>query len=163
MAIGVVGCTSIISGTAKVDTSAVPGYRASVSASIETSSSKESHRQQSLTTKAISGVCETFRTTSEEAVDATNSWVDAFNKGGDASGASGPAVDALNRSADAVSGALPDSMPAELRETFRSYADAARSVAEAIATKASVSVYNSRKEQLNQIKGQGFEQCRAFP
>lgn len=161
-AIGIVGCTSIINGSATVDTAAVQGYRASVTASLATSSSKESKRQQSLTTQAISGACGTFRTSSEEAVTATNSWVDAHNSGGDTSGPSGPAVDALNRSADAVAGAITEAMPSEMRDTFNAYVTAARSVADAIATNAAISVYNSRKDQLNDAKGNGAEQCRTF-
>ncbi|WP_370480638.1 hypothetical protein [Mycobacterium sp. pUA109] len=167
LAMGIVGCTSIITGTATVDTSAAPAYRTSMSkslsASAATSSSRESQRQQSLTTQAISGACGTFRSSSEDAVTATNNWVDAYNKGGDTGGTSGPAVDALNRSADAVAGAMTDAMPQGMRDTFNSYIAAARSVADAIATHAAISVYNSRKDQLNQIKGQGFEQCRPFP
>lgn len=167
VAMGIVGCTSIIDGTASVDSTAAATYRTSVSKSLSasavTSSSKESQRQQSLTTQAISGACGTFRTTSEDAVTATNNWVDAYNKGGDTSGTAGPAVDALNHSADAVAGAINDAMPQPLRDTFNSYVGAARSVADAISTHAAISVYNSRKDQLNQIKGQGIEQCRPFP
>lgn len=164
---GIVGCTSIVEGTASVDSTVAATYRTSVSKSLSasavTSSSKESQRQQSLTTAAISSSCATFRTTSEDAVTATNNWVDAYNKGGDTAGTAGPAVDSLNHSADAVGGAITDSMPQAMRDTFNSYVGAARSVADAIATHASISVYNARKDQLNTIKGQGIDQCRPFP
>jgi hypothetical protein len=159
---GIVGCTSIISGTATVDSADVPGYRSSVSASAATSSSRESQRQQSLTTQAVRSACGTFAETSEEAVTATNDWVEAFNRGGDTSGASGPAVEALNHSADVVADSIIDAMPTELRDTLNSYVTAARSVADAIAKNVSISVYNSRKDELNDIKGKGFEQCRSF-
>lgn len=167
MAIGIVGCTSIVDGTSTVDSTGAATYRTSVSKSLSasavTSSSKESQRQESLTTQAISSACGTFRTTSEDAVTATNNWVDAYNKGGDTGGTAGPAVDSLNHSADAVGSAITDAMPQPLRDTFNAYVGAARSVADAISTHASISVYNTRKDQLNQIKGQGIDQCRPFP
>ena len=57
LAMIVVGCTSVTSGTATVDKADAPVYRASVSASAaesaESSSSKESERQKSVTTSAI--------------------------------------------------------------------------------------------------------------
>lgn len=164
--IGVVGCTSIIGGTATVDTEAAPAYRASVSESVSasaaTSSLRESQRQQSLTTQAVRGACGKFASTSTDAIETVNKYVDAFNSGGDVSATAGPAVDSLNHSADEVSAAINEQMSAELRDTFSTYIDAARGVANAISTKAPVSVYNSRKDQLNKIRDKGMQLCRAY-
>ena len=166
LAMGVVGCTSIIGGTAAVDTEAAPAYRssvsASVSASIATSSIRETQRQQSLTTQAVRGACGKFAETSSDAIDTVNKYVEAFNSGGDVSATTGPAVDALNRSADAVSAAINDSMTAELRDTFNTYIDAAHGVASAISGKAAVSVYNSRKDQLNKARDKAMQLCRTY-
>jgi hypothetical protein len=159
---GIVGCTSIISGTATVDSADVPVYRASVSASIATSSSRESQRQKSLTRQAVRSACVKFAKTSEEAVTATNDWVEAVNKGADPNAVSGPAVDALNRSADEVVGAINKAMSSQLRAAFNDYASAARSVADAIGKHASISVYNARKDHLNEVKGKAFDLCGDF-
>lgn len=166
LAMGVVGCTSIIGGTAAVDTLAAPVYRssvsASVSASVATSSIRETQRQQSLTTQAVRGACGKFAETSSDAIDIVNKYVEAFNSGGDIGATTGPAVDALNRSADTASAAINDSMTAELRDTFNTYIDAARGVASAISGKSPVSVYNSRKDQLNKARAKGIQLCRAY-
>ena len=106
--LAVVGCTTVTDGTPGADTAIAPAYRASVSASVSasvaTSSKRESQRQQSLTTQAVVRVCESFVTSSKEAVDRVNDFVAAYNRGGDTSGVEGPAVDALNHSADTVEG-----------------------------------------------------------
>lgn len=166
LAMGVVGCTSIIGGTGTVDTSAAPAYRSSVSASVSasaaTSSIRETQRQQSLTTQAVRGACGKFAETSSDAIDTVNKYVEAFNSGGDVSGTAGPAAEALNRSADEVSAAINDSLSAELRDTFNSYIDAARGVAGAISSKAPVSVYNARKDQLNKVRDKGIQLCRTY-
>jgi hypothetical protein len=162
LAMGVVGCTSIIRGSATMDTSAAPAYRSSVSESAATSSIRETQRQQSLTTQAVRGACGRFASTSADAVDSVNRYVEAFNNGGDISGTAGPAVEALNHSADEVIGAMNEKMSSELRDAFSSYVDAARSVANAISTRASVSVYNTRKEQLNDIRDKGLQLCKTY-
>lgn len=159
---GIVGCTNIIGGTATVDSADVPEYRASVSASAATSSSRESQRQQSLTTQAVRGACVTLAKTSEEAVTATNDWVEEFNKGGDASATSKRAVDALKQSADDVERSINRAMSAELHDAFNDYIDAAQAVADAIAKHAPVSVYNARKDRLNDTKDKGFKLCGDF-
>lgn len=82
---GIVGCTSVTNGTATPDTKVAPAYRQSVSASVSassaTSSVRESQRQQSLTTKAVRTACASLITTSKNAIDKTNEFVQAFNSG----------------------------------------------------------------------------------
>lgn len=166
LALGVVGCTSIVGGNPAVDASAAPAYRSSVSASVSesaaTSSLHESQRQQSLTTQVVRGVCGKFASTSSDAVDTVNKYVEAFNSGADINAAAGPAVEALNHSADEVTSAVSEKLSAELRDTFNSYADAARAVANAISSRAPVSVYNARKDQLNNVREKGMQLCRAY-
>ncbi|HET9877108.1 MAG TPA: hypothetical protein VFQ37_15320 [Mycobacterium sp.] len=166
LAIGVVGCTTIIGGTPEADTSEAPVYRSSVSASVSasaaTSSIQESQRQQSLTTQAVRGACGKFASTSADAIDTVNKYVEAFNGGGDVSATTGPAVESLNHSAEEVTSAINEKLSPELRDTFNSYADAARGVATAISSRAPVSVYNSRKDQLNNIREKGLQLCRAY-
>lgn len=166
LAMGVVGCTSIIGGSATVDAAEAPAYRSwvseSVSASAATSSLRETQRQQSMTTQKVLGACGKFASSGSDAIEAVNKYVEAFNNGGDIGGATGPAVAALNRSADEVSNAVNDALPADLRDTFTAYVDAARGVAGAISNKAPVSVYNSRKDQLNKVREKGMQLCRAY-
>lgn len=163
---GVVGCTTIIGGTPAADTSAAPVYRASVSASVSasaaTSSIQESQRQQSMTTQAVRGACGRFASNSNDAVDIVNKYVQAFNTGADVAATARAAVDALNHSADEVASAINEKLSTELRDVFNAYIDAARGVANAISNKAPVSVYNSRKDQLNGVREKGMQLCRAY-
>ena len=48
----------------------------------QSSSARESQRQASLTTQAMHDTCETLSTTSADAIDLVNAYVDAFNEGG---------------------------------------------------------------------------------
>lgn len=159
---GVVGCTSIIGGSPQVNVSEAPAYRSSVSASEATSSIRETERQQSMTTQAVRGACGRFASSSSDAVDTVNKYVEAFNNGGDIPGTAAPAIEALNHSADEVTGAVNDKLSAELKEAFGAYAEAARGVANAISTKAPISIYNARKDELNRARQKGMELCRAF-
>lgn len=159
---GVVGCTSIIGGSPQVNVSEAPAYRSSVSASEVTSSIRETERQQSMTTQAVRGACGRFASSSSDAVDTVNKYVEAFNNGGDIPGTAAPAIEALNHSADEVTGAVNDKLSAELKEAFGAYAEAARGVANAISTKAPIAIYNARKDELNRARQKGMELCRAF-
>lgn len=162
IAMGVVGCTSIIGGTPEADVSEAPAYRSSVSASEATSSIRETQRQHSMTTQAIRGACGRFVSSSSDAVDVVNRYVEAFNNGGDIPGTAGPAVEALNRSADEVAKAINEKLSSELVDAFNTYAEAARGVATAISAKAPVSVYNARKDELNRAREKGIQLCKAF-
>lgn len=163
---GVVGCTSIIGGTPAADTSEAPAYRSSVSASVSaseaTSSIRETQRQQSMTTQAVRGACGRFASSSSDAVDVVNKYVEAFNNGGDISGTAGPAVEALNHSADEVAAAINEKLSTELTEAFHAYVEAARGVANAISSKAPVSIYNARKDELNRAREKGIQLCKSF-
>lgn len=159
---GVVGCTSIIGGTPEANNSAAPEYRASVSASEATSSIRETERQHSMTTQAVRGACGRFASSSVDAVDTVNKYVEVFNGRGDIAAAAGPAIDALNHSADEVAGSINDKLSNELKDALNAYADAARGVATAISSKAPISVYNARKDELNEARQKGIKLCRTF-
>lgn len=162
---GIVGCTSITEGTATVDTAVAPAYRASVSASVSASSAtsriRESQRQQSLTTKAVRTACESLATTSKEAIDKVNAFVGAFNQGSDTGPTEGPAIEALNNTADTVAGSLSAALSPQLRDGLNGYVDAARSVANAIATHAPTGEFNRRVDQLNDTKTKALKLCLA--
>ena len=64
-------------------------------------------------------MCESFVTSSKEAVDKVNDFVAAYNHGGDTTSAEGPAVDALNHSADTVEGDTNGPLSQELREALK--------------------------------------------
>ena len=106
-------------------------------------------------------VCESFVTSSKEAVDKVNDFVAAYNHGGDTTGAEGPAVDALNHSADAVEGDTNGPLSQELREALNAYDDAARGVAKAIRAHAGTDEFNQRVNQLNDTKTEAVKRCRA--
>ena len=109
----------------------------SVSESAASSSARESQRQASLTTQAMHDTCETLSTTSADAIDLVNAYVDAFNEGGtNVTATEGPAIDALNQSADAVAASVTAVIPEEMRDAFDAWVDGARATAaKAIATK----------------------------
>jgi hypothetical protein len=165
IALAVVGCTTVTDGAPNADTAIAPAYRASVSASVSasvaTSSVRESQRQQSLTTKAVVRVCESFVISSKEAVDRVNDFVAAYNNNGNTSSVEGPAVDALNHSADTVEGDANGPLSQELREALTTYEDAARDVAKAIRAHAGTEEFNKRVNQLNDAKTEAVKRCRA--
>jgi hypothetical protein len=162
---GIVGCTTVTEGTPTVDTAMAPAYRASVSVSISesaaTSSIRESQRQQSLTTRAIVRACESFATSSKDAVDKVNDFVAAYNAGRDTTSSEGPAIDALNHSADVVNGSVSGPLSQDLREQLNAYSDAARNVAQAIRAHAATGDFNERVNQLNDTKTKVVKLCLA--
>jgi hypothetical protein len=163
LVIGIVGCTKVTDGTAGPDTNVAPAYRSSVSASVSassvTSSVRESQRQQSVTTRAIRTSCEALATTSKEAIDRVNAFVAAFNGGRNTGPTERPAIDALNGSATAVENSYSDAVPAQMRETFDTYNDAARQVANAIGTHAPTGEFNKRVDRLNDAKTKALKLC----
>ena len=166
MAMIIVGCSSVTSGTPTVDRADAPVYRASVSASAEesaaSSSSRESERQESLTKQAIHSSCEALSTSSVDAITAVNNYVEAFNKtAADAPAKAGPAVDALNHSADLVVRSESDPLTPELRDSMNAWVDAARGVATAIAGNYSPDEINAAIRQLNDTWSTALDRCDA--
>lgn len=161
----VVACTSVTGGTASPDTKVAPAYRSSVSASVSASSAtsrvKESQRQQSLTTQAVRGTCESFATSSKAAIEQVNNFVSAYNQGRATGPTEGPAIDALNSSASTVEGGLNDKLSTELRDALNAYIDAARSVANAIATHVGSAEFNKRVDQMNDTRTKAAKICVA--
>jgi hypothetical protein len=161
----IVGCSSVTDGTPTVDTAMAPAYRTSVSASISasaaTSSMRESQRQQSLTTRAVIRACESFATSSKDAVDKVNDFVAAYNQYRDTTPSEGPAIDALNHSADVVEGNTGGPLSHELHQALNAYADAARDLAKAIRSHAETGEFNQHVNQLNDTKTEAVKLCRA--
>jgi hypothetical protein len=166
MAMGALGaCTAVTGGSAIVDTADAPVYRASVSSSVAasavTSSIRESERQQSLTTQAIHSVCETLSTTSADAVDTVNAYVDAVNGIGDPLTTEGPAAAALNHSADLVAADINDTMPQEFRDAMLAWTEAARAVAAAVTGHVPPGQFNDAVDQLNESRTDALDLCDA--
>jgi hypothetical protein len=163
--LGLLGCTAVVDGTAHVDATGAPAYRTSVSASISesaaSSSAKESERQQSATTAAVHTACEAMSTSSADAVDALNSFVDAMNSGGDPTAAEGPAAEALNRSADLVGNVLSDTLPQDMQDAFNAWIDAARATATAVTGRLSPSEFNDAVTRLNDSRANALNLCDA--
>jgi hypothetical protein len=161
----IVGCTSVTDGRPTADTVIAPAYRASVSASVSASSVtsriRESQRQASLTTQAVVRACESFATSSKDAIEKVNDFVAAYNQGGDTASAEGPAIDALNHSADTITGSISNPLSTELRDALNAYGDAARDVANAIGTHAGTAEFNRRVNQLNDSKTKAVKVCLA--
>lgn len=160
------GCSSVTGGQGAVDTAAAPAYRASMSASssqaVASSSARESQRQASVTTEAMRNSCETLSTTSADAIDAVNAYVDAYNgDGGEVAATEGPAVDALGRSARAVEGSITEVIPDKLRDAFGGWVDGAYAAADAISNQASPSEFNTVIEELNGARSEALRQCDA--
>jgi hypothetical protein len=166
LAMVIVGCNSVMEGTAKVDAAEAPVYRASVSASIEesaaSSSARESERQESLTTQAIHSSCEALSSSSVDAITAVNNYVDAFNQNAaDVGARAGPAIDALNHSADLVARSMSDALMPELRDALNAWVDAARGVATAIAGNYGPDEFNVAITRLNDSKTTALNLCDA--
>jgi hypothetical protein len=162
----IVGCTSLTQGTAQIDRADAPVYRASVSASIEesaaSSSSRESERQESLTTQAIHSACEALSSSSVDAITAVNNYVDAFNRNAaDAGSKAPPAIDALNHSADLVARSVSDTLSPNLRDALNAWVDAARGLATAIAGNYGPDEFNAAITKLNDTKTTALNLCDA--
>jgi hypothetical protein len=162
---GIVGCTTVTEGTATPDTVVAPAYRSSVSASVSassaTSSIRESQRQQSLTAKVIRSSCDLLATTSKDAIDKVNAFVAEFNAGRGTGPTEAPAVGALDNSASTVSSSINDALSMQLQDAFNAYADASRSVANAIRSHAPTGEFNHRVDQLNETKTKALKLCLA--
>jgi hypothetical protein len=166
MAMIIVGCNSATSGTPTINRADAPVYRASVSASIEesaeSSSSRESERQASVTTKAIHTSCEALSSSSVDAITAVNNYVDAFNQNAaDAAAKTGPAVDALNHSADLVARSVSDTLTPNLRDALNAWVDAARGLAAAIGGNYGPDEFNAAITKLNDAKTTALNMCDA--
>ena len=166
MAMIIVGCTSVTHGSPSIDKADAPVYRASVSASIaesaESSSSRESARQASLTTQAIHTSCEALSSSSVDAITAVNNYVDAFNRNAaDAGAKAGPATDALNHSADLVARSVSDVLAPNLRDALNAWVDASRGLAAAIAGNYGPDEFNAAITKLNDTKTTALNMCDA--
>jgi hypothetical protein len=166
MAMIIVGCNSVTSGSPTVNRADAPVYRASVSASSEesaaSSSTRESERQASLTTQAIHSSCEALSSSSVDAITAVNNFVDAFNKNAaDASAKAAPAIEELNHSADLVAGSLSDALAPNLRDALNAWVDAARGLATAIAGNYGPDEFNTAISKVNDTKTAALNLCDA--
>lgn len=166
LAMIIVGCTSVTTGSAKVNAADAPVYRASVSASAEesaaSSSSKEAERQQSMTTEAVHNSCEALASSSVDSITAVNDYVKAFNSNDpDAPSKAGPAIDSLNHSADSVAQSISDPLTPELRDALNAWVDAARGVANAIAGNYGPEEFNTSVSKLNDVKTTALDMCDA--
>ncbi len=163
VAMVIVGCTSVTSGTVTVDKADAPLYRASISASAadsaESSSSKESERQKSSTTSAIHSSCEALSSSSVDAITAVNDYVGAYNENGDVAGAARSAADALNQSADAVERSLTDLLGPDLHNALTEWVSAARAVATAISGDVGPDAFNDGVSRLNDAKTAALDMC----
>jgi hypothetical protein len=166
LAMIIVGCTSVTQGSATVDRADAPVYQASVSASAEessaSSSARESERQASVSKEAVHTSCEALSSSSVDAIDAVNKYVDAYNDNPSDVGATArPAIDALNRSADLVTGSLSDPLSPELAGALTAWADATRAVATAISGNAAMDEFNAAIGRLNDSKTSALNLCDA--
>lgn len=158
-------CTTVTDGGARVDASDAPAYRTSVwssaSESAATSSLRESERQQSMTTAAIHTACETLSTSSADAVDTVNAYVDAVNGWGDPAAAAGPAAEALNHSADLVDAEISNSVPQHIRDALTAWSSAARGTATAVSGQLPPGEFNAAVDQLNTSRSAALDLCDA--
>jgi hypothetical protein len=140
LAMIVVGCTSVTSGTATVNKADAPIYRASVSASAAESAESSS---------------------SVDSIKAVNTYVGAYNENGDVAAAARPAIDALNHSADVVERSLSDPLGPDLRGALTEWVSAARAVASAIAGDVGPDAFNDAVGRLNDAKTAALDMCDA--
>ena len=100
-------------------------------------------------------------TSSADAVDAVNAYVDAVNVegGGDPLATEGPAADALNHSADLVTGDISDTLPPEVRDALSAWSDAARGAASAITERVPPDAFNVAIRQVNDTRSTALNLC----
>ncbi|MBJ7340549.1 MAG: hypothetical protein JHC64_22795 [Mycolicibacterium sp.] len=159
LAMVVVGCTSITSGTATFDAADAPEYRASVASSIAAS---ESERQVAVTKAAVHTSCDALGSSSGASVEAVNAYVDAYNRDApDAPGKVGPAIDALNGSADQVSGSLSAPLSPDLTRALNGWVDSARQLAGILSRNPGPDEFNAAIRQLNDSKTAAGAACDA--
>ena len=166
LAMIIVGCTSVTDGSPTINATDPPAYKASVSASIEesaaSSSSRESERQESLTTEAVHSSCEALSSSSVDSITAVNDYVKAFNENAaDVQAKAGPAIDSLNHSADLVARSISDPLSQELKDAMNAWVDAARGVAAAIAGNYGPDEFNAAVTKLNDVKTKALDLCDA--
>ncbi|MCW2512975.1 MAG: hypothetical protein JWR11_2017 [Mycobacterium sp.] len=155
----VVGCTSITQGTATFDRAEAPEYRASVKSSIAAS---ESEHQVAVTKAAVHSSCDALGTSSDDSVQAVNSYVEAYNNDApDAPGKVGPAVDSLNRSADLVAGSLSSPLSPDLTKALNGWVDSARNLADVLSRNPGPDEFNAAIRQLNDSKTAAGSACNA--
>jgi len=161
----VAACTTVTGGSGRVDGAEAPAYRSSVavsvSESVATSSMRESERQATLTTEAIHTACETLSTTSADAVDTVNVYVDAVNGQGDPVAAEGPAADALHHSADMVLSDVNDTLPQPIHDALSAWVDAARATADAVTGRVPPGQFNDAVDKLNDARSHALDLCDA--
>ncbi|MDX1881868.1 hypothetical protein [Mycolicibacterium sp. 120270] len=166
LAMIIVGCTSVTTGSPKVNATDAPLYKASVTASMEesaaSSSSRESERQASISTEAVHTSCEALASSSVDSIQAVNDYVRAFNESDpEAAAKAGPAIDSLNQSADMVAQSISDPLTPELRDALNAWVDAARGVANAIAGNYGPDEFNAAVAKLNDVKTTALDLCDA--
>lgn len=162
---GTAACTSLTGGSPTINAGDAPVYRASItaseSASVASSSARESERLESLTTAAVHTVCESLSTSSADAVDTVNTYVRTANNGGDLNATRGPAAEALNDSADLVAADINDTVPQQLKEALNSWVESARSAATAIAANAGPDQFNDVINRVNDARSNALNLCDA--
>jgi hypothetical protein len=166
LAMVIVGCSSVTQGKPTVNAGDAPVYKASVSASLtasaESSSARESERQASMTLQAVHSSCEALSSSSVDAITAVNDYVKSFNdNAADVQAKQGPAVDALNHSADTVAQSISDPLSQDLKDAMNGWVDAARGVATAIAGNYGPDAFNSAVSKLNDVKTHALDLCDA--
>ncbi|HEX5143050.1 MAG TPA: hypothetical protein VFW21_04195 [Mycobacterium sp.] len=161
------GCTAVTGGNPTVNGADAPAYRTSVSVSAAesaaSSSSRESERQAAMTTEVIHTACETMSTSSADAIDAVNTYVDAMNGdgGGDPATVETPAAEALNSTADLVAGDARAALPADVRDALSSWVDAARAAAAAVTAHQPPAQFNAAIRRLNDTRSEALNLCDA--
>jgi hypothetical protein len=91
-----------------------------------------------------------------------NAYVAARNAGGaDAAAKEGPAIDALNKGANLVSTSISATLSPQLRDALTNWVNAARDVANAISTHASIDVFNAAIDKLNAARSTAISLCDA--
>lgn len=162
----IVGCEAVTQGTSTIDRADAPAYRASVSASVAdsvfSSSVRESQRLVTLSREALHSACEALSSSSVDAVDAVNRYVQAHNAGSaDEAAKRQPAIDALNRTADLVAANLSPTLSPQLSGALNDYVAAARAVSGTIANNAREGEFNAAVNRMNDVKRTALQLCDA--
>jgi hypothetical protein len=152
VSVAVIGCSSVITGTATVDTEAAPVV----------SSARDAQLHGPTALGAVQTACETMNTTGSEALSALNVHTAAIDAGSDGADTGAKAAASLNRTASLVRADLDDTVPPQIHQALTDWVDAARATALTLQGWAGSDHYTATIDRLNASKKEAQNLCKGY-
>lgn len=149
----VMGCSSVVTGTARVDAEVARAYPSVIF----------SPREAQLHGPVATGTaCETMTTTGSQAVSALNVHAAAIDAGSDGVDTGVKAAESLNRTANLVRADLDDTVPPEIHQALTAWVDAAGATALALQGRVATDRYSDTIDRLNAARKQAQDLCKGY-